>query len=364
MQLLQDYIKQNRTSKQAEVSDVNTFGELYANTKAIYYNVPTAQKPYKVFAFVSVPTTPMPQGGYPAVLLLHGGNGMAYCEFTKQWADNGYVAIAPDLNGCCAKNLGERNIANELGGPNGYGTNLRGDSWLYFSVLSSMSAVDVLCSMDCVNKSKICSCGLSWGGFLNLALVAFEKRIVASSVIYSSAYTHQSIWGQNHIKDLSDEQKTDYVTKVEPCNYLQSVTIPMLFTAGTQDQAFKMINRHNTAKNICGKPYFAIRENFYHGNFNGFEQTESKTFFDCVLNGKPVPAPQIGNGTVKAFANGKLRLLTTNQGLNEQDIQQWTSTDIINGEKITIPSDITAYFVTETTADGETWSTDITIKGE
>ena len=115
MQTLQEYLNQNyeRNERNKFGKEICGFSELYTNTRAIYYSFFVGDKEYKVFAFVSTPIMTKPKNGYPAVLILHGGNGMAYAEVTKMWADKGFVAIAHDLNGKCGKNLGERFRRNE-----------------------------------------------------------------------------------------------------------------------------------------------------------------------------------------------------------------------------------------------------------
>ena len=51
------------------------------------------------FAVIGKPLTPAPEGGYPAIVLVHGGAGQVYPEWVKYWTDKGYVAIAPDMFG-------------------------------------------------------------------------------------------------------------------------------------------------------------------------------------------------------------------------------------------------------------------------
>lgn len=363
MQTLDEYVKRNRRNCAPQTEIAWNFGELYTNTRAVYYDVPTENGNCKVFAFISVPTTRMPKGGYPAVVLMHGGNGMAYCEFTKAWADKGFVAIAPDFNGKCSESLGRRDVENPLGGPSGYGFNGISDPhpWTYFSTLSAMRAVDVLRAREDVNPDKICTCGLSWGGFLNLLVLSQDKRIAAGSVIYSSAYTHESEWGKKRLELLSEQEQDDYIRYIEPCNYLQKIQVPVLFTAGMDDIAFKAENRQKTANGISGKTYFALRKEFYHGNFYGFEQSESVEFFRAIVSKKRVPQPILrrlkdGSLSVRAIdANNRLQLLFTKNDVVATETQKWHSVPVSDGAKIRIPKGSATVLLVETTGNG-IWS--------
>ena len=50
-----------------------------------------------VFAYAGIPDGPVPPGGFPGVVLVHGGGGTAYPSYVKLWNSRGYVAIAMDL---------------------------------------------------------------------------------------------------------------------------------------------------------------------------------------------------------------------------------------------------------------------------
>ena len=88
------------------------------NIQAGYY---TVGENNRIFAFMGVPVSPMPEGGYPAVILVHGGAGYAYYEWVKKWTDNGYVAIAPDFDAHypTGTDYNQRYTENPNGGPHG-----------------------------------------------------------------------------------------------------------------------------------------------------------------------------------------------------------------------------------------------------
>ena len=366
MKCLNEYIQENRKNEGVTFTD-SWYGEMYIGIRSGFYDVPTTSGIKKVFAFISYPKAKKPENGYPAVLLIHGGNGAAFYEMAKIWADRGFVVITPDFNGKYAPSINERQLVNVDGGNAGYGSisDLYDEhTWAYFSVLSAMRAIDVLESLDCVDKNNIFSCGLSWGGFLQLLLSSVEKRIRAASVIYSSAYIMQSEWGEKVLSNLLEEDKKTWIKHIDPHNYLQNITSPIFFTAGADDIAFKMENRRKTAEAISSPVYFGLRKNFPHGNFYGFEQMESSQFFMSFVNGTSIPKPQIciDEGYIQATAGGEnssLSLCFTKEDVEAADRQEWEEIPLKDSEKTPLPLDCTALFVTEKTADGLLFSSNM-----
>lgn len=368
LKTLNEYVAQNRENISAVSIRDKWYGEMYSNTRAVFYDVPTINGKKSVFAFIGIPKTRKPAAGFPAVLLIHGGNGSAFYEMARLWAERGFVTIAPDFNGMYAHSINERQLVNPDGGNAGYGSirDLHDDNtWAYFSVLSAMRAIDVLQDLNEVDKNNIFSCGLSWGGFVQLLLSSVDKRIKAASVIYSSAFVEQSEWGQIKLAGFEkDEDKKLWIDYIEPHNYLQNITHPIFFTAGTDDVAFKMESRRKTAESITAPTYFGLRKNFPHGNFIGFEQMETTQFFmDCVED-KIIPQPTvslIGN-EIRIMAGEKtscLRLCYTKDNVDITDKQIWEEIVIGNEVLLPIPTSATALFIVEITVDGLQFSSNM-----
>jgi cephalosporin-C deacetylase-like acetyl esterase len=211
---LENYIKKYKTSYKtscfAEDAEFD-FPVGYENLNAIYYSVGQC----KVFAYIGIPKTEKPKNGYPAIILVHGGDGCAYYEWVKKWTDKGYVAIAPDFDANYATDPSNRRVANSLGGPKGYGSFKQLESehpWTFFSVLSILNALDLLNAKQSVDKDKISICGLSWGGVLSLFALAVDHRFKSAIIIYSSAYVLDTEFFMDCFKGagLTDEDKQKY----------------------------------------------------------------------------------------------------------------------------------------------------------
>ena len=158
-----------------EKGETGDYANANGTTEAIFYDGPEYNgKPTKVFAYVGFPSAPMPEGGYPAVILVHGGGGCAFFEWVEYWNGKGYAAIAPDFY---AQQYGSYKLQNGKapknpdGGPVDSGSFRNTaedykDSWVYHSVYNIISAHNILLSDERVNENKTGLTGISWGSCL------------------------------------------------------------------------------------------------------------------------------------------------------------------------------------------------------
>ena len=346
------------------------------NIQAGYY---TIGENNKVFAFMGVPKTPIPKGGYPAVILVHGGLGYAYYEWVKKWTDNGYVAIAPDFDSQYPieteydkryreEEIERRRTKNPKGGPRGYGSILDINSnnpWVYFSVLSIQKALDVLLMENTINLNKVGLVGISWGGVLSLIASSVEKRFKAVEIFYSTGFISETKFGQTQgLKNLTKEEIKIYNNYFDPQTYLRKITQPIAFFAGTNDTAFMMKNRRRTTDLIKGDKTFSYRLSFPHGHFEVWDfNMEDVAYLDSVFENKLLPYAEIvvENGVckvVKSNANKTTLVYTTQEFLNE-DTCEWEEIAITDGTPF--PKDVKGYFVTAIDNEKTRFSSDIVI---
>lgn len=370
MKSIREYIKEKyNKNNETEIVFFN-FNEDLKNVKAIKYR---AGRVGKVFAFYGKPETPKPICGYPAVLLIHGGQGYAYYEWVKRWTDRGYVAIAPDYDSHFAIDENNRQELNPLGGPRGYGSVFETESdepWIYFSVLSSIKAIDVICEDTEVDKSKIVLDGISWGGFAGLKLLAVEKRIKAATIKYSSAFIAETTWGQDEgLKYLTSDQLSVYNEYFDPQNDLRRITAPILFAAGTDDKCFMMKTRKKTTDAVCSRlKAFGYRLHYDHGHFEGWKTSESIDFADSVLNGLELSRLKIvssEHGKVVIKAEGEVSDMTLCYTVCDfYDTEKCVWNEIAVEMEFVLPENVTAYFITYVADFKTRYSTDVFIIGQ
>ena len=75
MKKLIDFIREARSNGFTTVREIPyPFPEGYQDLKAIFYSAGARNE---VFAFIGVPQTAATAGGFPSVVLIHGGDGCA-----------------------------------------------------------------------------------------------------------------------------------------------------------------------------------------------------------------------------------------------------------------------------------------------
>ncbi len=267
----------------------------------------------KVYACVGVPETEMPQGGYPAVVLVHGGAGQIYRDWVKYWNDRGYVAIAYDTysNGLKTVSGTPQKVKNPDGGPTEtYTGSLKDDptdyknSWLYHGVANAILCNNLLRARQDVNSTQIGMTGISWGSVITLVTSGIDKRFNAFAPVYGAGYLYDdSFWlAADKQATFGGEGKlNEWIERYDPSSYLPYSTKPTLFVSGVEDNCFAFMNRKKSAGLIKGKAFYSQRNDLGHGH--SWNKTEEiYCFFEHVLRGKNsipiINGAKVENGTI------------------------------------------------------------------
>lgn len=182
----------------------------------LFEGVERKGKKTQVFAYIAYPSTPMPKGGYPAVLLVHGGGGTAYPEFTKLWAEKGFAVLAidwynsrPNVAAINARNHKANKIPLEGKKPlNDIQTN----------VANMILAHSLLRSLPKVDPDKTVYVGLSWGSWFGATVAALDGRFKGAVEIYCG--------------DVNLNKKT---RRLVSGIFLHAARIPMFWVCSTND---------------------------------------------------------------------------------------------------------------------------------
>lgn len=277
-----------------------TFENKYGETRAIFFDgEPYQGRKTTVFAYYGVPSAPMPEGGYPAVVLVHGGGGCAFYEWVEYWNGKGYAAIAPDFYGQQYGSYSLQNghaPKNPDGGPSDSGSfgstaETCKDSWVYHSVANIMLAHNILRADERVADDRIGLTGISWGSVLTLIASGVDYRFGAFAPVYGSGFLLQTpgVEGKSYFTPPADP--AEWMQYYDPVSYLPYNNRPTLFSIGTNDSFFSPLLQQNSSELCQGAVYYGYRWELRH--YHRWKDEEGMlfiaSFFDRVLCGKEQP---------------------------------------------------------------------------
>jgi len=246
----------------------------------------------KVFAYYSNPDilkTGKNQGNkFPGVVLISGGNQPALKEWVERWAHEGYAAITCDYG---------NNRKMLHGGPSSsqayiYDSIKQGPKAVraYSTAVKAISAHSLLLSFPEVDKNKTAVTGISWGGFQTCIVSGIDNRFKAAAPIYGSAFHDEIVLDRKFFNRLSKENKTIWMNKIDPKNYLIYSQCPTLFISGNTDGCFDIEPFNKTTKLIPNKNrHISIIPGMGHDHPIGWKPREIAVFFNSIFkNGTPL----------------------------------------------------------------------------
>jgi dienelactone hydrolase len=228
-----------------------------------------------VFAYYGVPSGPVPSGGWPAVVLVHGGGGTAYAAFVKLWNSWGYAAISMDRYGKLPLvNVELEKRPNlEDGWIDDKSSSRRDETWHYHSVAQIVLAHSLIRSFPEVNPDKTGIVGASWGGVHASIAAAVDHRFKFAAIVYSSVF----------------ETIESRMAWWDPGRFIPSIKIPTLWVKGTNDANFTSRNWQH-AVNICGGATISSLVVGLGHSDHGQTYPINRRFADSIIKGgKPLP---------------------------------------------------------------------------
>ena len=140
----------------------------------------STRKEGEFFAYYGIPSTPPPPGGYPGIVLIHGGGGTAFPIYTKRWIKKGYAVIALDW-------YNQRPILKEHTKNVIIDRKPLTDSAIQdhvCNVANMVLAHSFLRAQKEVNEERTAFVGLSWGSWYGAMLAAVDPRFKGGVEIY------------------------------------------------------------------------------------------------------------------------------------------------------------------------------------
>ncbi|HEY2411278.1 MAG TPA: PhoPQ-activated protein PqaA family protein [Pirellulaceae bacterium] len=270
-----------------------------------------------VFAFYASPATLKAANAsakFPGVVLIHGGGGTAFAEWTWLWANRGYAAIAMDLSGCrpidpvyastgaplsgqAAKP--ETRTRLPSGGPNqgnpekfdSIGGDIT-DDWPYHAAANVIRAHSLLRSFPEVIADRTAVTGISWGGYTTCLVASLDDRFRAAVPVYGCGFLFEGESVQKPSIDKLGERRDAWIKAYDPSSLLPRCRVPILFVNGTNDIHYPLDSYQKSFDAVPGQKQMRIEVNMRHGHPPGWVPQEIGLFIDSFCrDGQPLPVP-------------------------------------------------------------------------
>ncbi len=259
--------------------------------EAVFYEgLPWRGKPTRVFAWIGIPET-RPGEQVPAMVLVHGGGGTAFESWVRLWVDRGYAAIAMDTCGHTGRE-GKR-ARHAHGGPDGWGgfdqiDEPLEDQWPYHAVADVILAHSLIRAVPEVDASRIGLTGISWGGYLTCVAAAVDDRFRFAAPVYGCGFIGRAAVWDGIFADMGPEKAALWRELWDPSQFLDNVTMPMLWVTGTNDRFFPMDALQDSYRLVQGPHTLCIRLRMIHGHGGpGEKPPEIHALADHLLKGGP-----------------------------------------------------------------------------
>lgn len=253
-------------------------------TGLLYESIPVRGKRVQAFAYYSPPDGVVPQGGWPAVVCVHGGGGTAFETWVQKWNDHGYAAISMDLEGHYPKGTGkqmEHPGLKRLGIFKNYQDPIE-EQWYYHAVAQSILAHSLIRSFPEVNANKIGLTGISWGGTLTSTIMGLDPRFQFAIPVYGCGFLPESDGNQGLA--ITPGEYSDFVNRYfDGSAYFGNVTIPTFWVNGTNDTHFPMPSTQQSAQAVRGPATLRIELRMRHGHGAGWQPEEIYAFADSIV---------------------------------------------------------------------------------
>lgn len=325
-------------------------------TGLLYDAIPVQGKRVQAFAYYKAPEGAAPEGGWPAVVCVHGGGGTAFDTWIQKWNDQGYAAISMDLEGHYPKGSGgrmENPGLKRLGIFKTYQDPLQ-EQWYFHAVAQAIQAHSLIRSFPEVDADRIGLTGISWGGTLTSTIIGLDSRFKFAVPVYGCGFLPESDGNQGLA--IKSGAHSDFVNKYyDGSAYFGNVTIPTLWVNGTNDTHFPMPSTQKSSQAVSGPATLRFELRMRHGHVAGWRPSEIYAFADSIVkDGLPlarIQGPKIAEDQVSVAFSSTSKILkselvyTQDTGLWPE--RKWETTPAIVSDSVisaTIPEGASVVF--------------------
>ncbi|MBO5295423.1 MAG: dienelactone hydrolase family protein [Clostridia bacterium] len=287
----------------------NATGE-FEGIVALTYDAATIKgQKTKAFAYLGYPAKTSEEK-LPAVVLVHGGGGVAFLPWVKQWNERGYVAIAMSNTGDfpIAENAGytESDTIKQLwhhglcgdfcedGYVNApYNDEVKNsaapieEQWMYHAVAQTILAHNVLRADPKVDPDRIGIVGVSWGGIITSLAIGYDTRFAFAVPIYGSAYLAEARGTPPAVFFKEGENPKLWLAE----DRLTNAKMPILWQCENSDIAFTL--NSNNRSYLHSRPQNPLTRmsavhNMHHSHKRAWARHEALAFADAICKDAPM----------------------------------------------------------------------------
>ncbi len=286
-------------------------------------------KPTFAYTYYGLPDGKMPEGGFPAVILVHGGGGTAFPVYANRYREMGYAVITfdhygqlPIINpsGISAYSRPKRPVLKNswqaAAGSFGEGDRNLRHQWLKNAIPLITRANTFLREQAEVNPDKIGLLGISWGSVMGEIATSFDHRFQYAVFCYGCGN-----WDLSNPKCGFYQYRDD---DFEPKYYLDKITTPCLWVAGTNDFAFEIAPWQKSWQSAPGTVAASLVVKLDHDHV-GWDYAEVIRFAN-LFRDKDSPLPRIGDTTVDADL-AKAKILAPGDGIIRAEFNYTTDAE-------------------------------------
>ena len=297
----------------------------------LYESLSYKGKKVQVFAYYSAPKGEVPEGGWPAVVCVHGGGGTAFSDWVKKWNDHGFAAISMDMEGHFPIRKSTENkerVETPNPGPvrvgvfDDYDKPVK-EQWYYHAVGQIILAHSLIRSFPEINTEKVGITGISWGGTLTSTIMGVDNRFAFAIPVYGCGFLPESDGQQGDA--IKPGKHTEIVNKYyDGSAYFKNVKIPTLWVNGTNDNHFPLPATQKSSQAVKGEASLRIALRMGHGHKAGWSPGVIHAFAKSVVGDGEfilkLKKPKVKNNQVtvkvthKKVAKAQL-LYTTDNGI-------------------------------------------------
>lgn len=358
-------------------------------------------KPTRVFCYYGAPELKNGEKA-PAMVLVHGGGGVAYSSWVKMWVDRGYCAIAIDTCGRLPldKYKGHRyeegtiidgkvvfdnhdyvewarlegEVDGYVSGPYNDGfenpTAPIDEQWLLHAICAIINGRTVLSQMPEVDNEKVGIVGISYGGIIVSEVINFDDRYAFACPCYGSSYIDKGGLGiVGGGSDQNRRQRKYNVYDLYDANQnLDKLKFPVYWSAWDKDGNFSVdSNSMSYLKTKYNGSILSIIPDYDHSHTHVWIREEIYKYADHITRG--------GEGLVRVltepegFGDVSFKIEITNSAKdsikatcwymdgplayydNYTLVHEWKSVEgVIDGDivKVRVPDSAYGYYVTLT----------------